>query len=594
MTKTKFSLLAFSLLICAAAFGAVPSFDSFDPVYFSSNNFKITLRTNNLPSGTNSSLVAPITSANTNRIYLALSSISAINGVYDWSGTAYTNGHGEGIVYNTENGPGFELWEVTNSTHAVNANPIADTGIALRPTNVNQMPDSWENSGVIDENLTSAFSTNSGTIAANLGVCKGDGSSLTNDFNFQIPVATSNALVAQYWGTNTVFVAATNSFSAATGLDAVAVVGNPSKPFGTLTNAYAAMPMNGVIWMLPGEHWVRRGGAPALIWSKNGTIVALAATIRVHADMLTRFSSGRMEIWGGVWDTLSYQCTLSLFNWNGITAGLVTTNAPTSLLIHYANLIGNADVFYPLGFTNSISVSIEHSQTFTISDTYNSGGAPTVFEISADACRFVANATTSDGTFLTSVRNFYVPAGAGVFRFNNCDFISMNQVGATNTCFWDNNGGATSYFRDCRMLGGTGATNFLGLLITGASSRAIVTGSRLVNTLTTGGGSILYAYDSWPYAVTSQSANYAVLNTDSVILLNGNLTATLPTAVGIPGKSFTIICKTAGTNGILTTSAQTLLGYGSTAAAKWTNSVVGRSTTVMSDGANWIVTKSDN
>lgn len=95
-------------------------------------------------------------------------------------------------------------------------------------------------------------------------------------------------------------------------------------------------------------------------------------------------------------------------------------------------------------------------------------------------------------------------------------------------------------------------------------------------------------------AVTTQSANYNILNTDSKILLNGNLTATLPTAVGIPGKSFTIICKTAGTNGILTTASQTIMGPGVTGATKWTNSVVGRSTKLTSDGANWFIEKTDN
>lgn len=94
--------------------------------------------------------------------------------------------------------------------------------------------------------------------------------------------------------------------------------------------------------------------------------------------------------------------------------------------------------------------------------------------------------------------------------------------------------------------------------------------------------------------VVSQAANYNVAATDSIVLLAGNKTATLPTAVGIPGREFVIACSSAGTNAILSTSSQTFLGYGNTAAVKWTNSVVGRSTTVVSDGANWIVTKSDN
>lgn len=94
--------------------------------------------------------------------------------------------------------------------------------------------------------------------------------------------------------------------------------------------------------------------------------------------------------------------------------------------------------------------------------------------------------------------------------------------------------------------------------------------------------------------VATKSADYSVATTDSLVLLTGNHAATLPTAVGIQGKSFTVACSSAGTNAILSTSAQTFLGYGNASAAKWTNSVVGRSTTVVSDGANWVVVKSDN
>lgn len=120
-------------------------------------------------------------------------------------------------------------------------------------------------------------------------------------------------------------------------------------------------------------------------------------------------------------------------------------------------------------------------------------------------------------------------------------------------------------------------------------------GNLLVGSITAdGSGLTSMNASSVTNPITSQSANYNIQTADSVILLNGNLTATLPTAVGIPGKNFIIVCKTSGTNGILSTSGQTFLGYGSTAALKWTNSVVGRSTWVTSDGANWIVIKSDN
>lgn len=103
MTKTKFGLMAFSLLICAAAFGAVPSFDSFDPVYFSSNNFKITLRTNNLPAATNDygrsyggTLVLPepfvVTATDWNPIVVSGAGTSSANGNYYQLSTNFSAG----------------------------------------------------------------------------------------------------------------------------------------------------------------------------------------------------------------------------------------------------------------------------------------------------------------------------------------------------------------------------------------------------------------------------------------------------------------------------------------------------------------------
>ena len=84
--------------------------------------------------------------------------------------------------------------------------------------------------------------------------------------------------------------------------------------------------------------------------------------------------------------------------------------------------------------------------------------------------------------------------------------------------------------------------------------------------------------------VNSQSANYSLLSTDWLVLLTGAHTATLPTAVGIGGRSYIIKCSSAGTNAILTTSSQTIDG-----AAKWTNTAINKFTWVISDNANWRV-----
>ncbi len=84
--------------------------------------------------------------------------------------------------------------------------------------------------------------------------------------------------------------------------------------------------------------------------------------------------------------------------------------------------------------------------------------------------------------------------------------------------------------------------------------------------------------------ITSQSANYNIATTDQFILLSGAHTATLPTAAGVAGKEYTIICSSSGTNAILTTSSQTIDG-----GTKWTNTAIYKAVTVVSDGANWWV-----
>lgn len=90
--------------------------------------------------------------------------------------------------------------------------------------------------------------------------------------------------------------------------------------------------------------------------------------------------------------------------------------------------------------------------------------------------------------------------------------------------------------------------------------------------------------DSFTNSITSQSANYAIQASDRYVLLTGAHTATLPTAVGIPGRQFTVKCSSSGTNAILTTSSQTIDGF-----TKWTNTAVGKFVTVISDNANWRV-----
>ncbi len=79
------------------------------------------------------------------------------------------------------------------------------------------------------------------------------------------------------------------------------------------------------------------------------------------------------------------------------------------------------------------------------------------------------------------------------------------------------------------------------------------------------------------------TASATLTGTDSTVLLNAaTLTATLPTAVGITGRTYTVKLITASTGTVATTSSQTIDG-----ATTYSLSANHKYVTVQSDGANW-------
>ncbi|MEI7532852.1 MAG: hypothetical protein WCK57_00650 [Verrucomicrobiae bacterium] len=91
------------------------------------------------------------------------------------------------------------------------------------------------------------------------------------------------------------------------------------------------------------------------------------------------------------------------------------------------------------------------------------------------------------------------------------------------------------------------------------------------------------SYPTFPQnRLVTVSATYAVLIRDVVVIATANsFTITLPTAVGVTGKQYTIINSGTGTITLATTSAQTISGDASESI--FTN----ESFTVVSDGTNW-------
>lgn len=88
-------------------------------------------------------------------------------------------------------------------------------------------------------------------------------------------------------------------------------------------------------------------------------------------------------------------------------------------------------------------------------------------------------------------------------------------------------------------------------------------------------------------ALSTKTAAYTLTSTDSVILADatsGAFANTLPTAVGISGRQYTIKRINGGANTVTvgTTSSQTIDGASTkTLGAQWS------AVTVVSDGANW-------
>lgn len=92
---------------------------------------------------------------------------------------------------------------------------------------------------------------------------------------------------------------------------------------------------------------------------------------------------------------------------------------------------------------------------------------------------------------------------------------------------------------------------------------------------------------------SSQTGTYAIQTTDDVVLYNcagGSFTTTLPTAVGVTGKVYTLIRTNATASvavTIATTSSQTIGGIASGAI---TLDYQAEQVSVVSDGSNWQIT----
>jgi len=195
------------------------------------------------------------------------------------------------------------------------------------------------------------------------------------------------------------------------------------------------------------------------------------------------------------------------------------------------------------------------------------GGHKTITIRAGTATAGTAPLKFTSGTVLTTPE-----AGAVEFNSDTLYFTATTGPTRKKIAAYDDSSGATGdvYYRDS-------SGNFVRLAI-GATGQALRVTSGLP-----AWGSVNSAFPT-----NTQTSNYTILTSDMVILADatsGNLTMTLPTAVGTTnGYTVKKIDSSSNTVTIATTSSQTIDG-GSTAVIR----VQYASISVVSNGSNWLI-----
>ncbi len=173
---------------------------------------------------------------------------------------------------------------------------------------------------------------------------------------------------------------------------------------------------------------------------------------------------------------------------------------------------------------------------------------------------------------------------------NIADSVSTDHLTSTNIIFNSATSTSAGASGNAIQFGQSGFGTYLydpngnGIGIAGTGSMSInVTAFRVGGPATFTNNVVMLGSLTVPIA--TKVANYPLVSGDNTILLNGTtLTATLPTAVSVAGKVYTIKVISASTGTVATTSSQTI-----DASTTYSLSAQWKYVTVISDGANWKV-----
>lgn len=182
---------------------------------------------------------------------------------------------------------------------------------------------------------------------------------------------------------------------------------------------------------------------------------------------------------------------------------------------------------------------------------------------------FTGNTFFSTGTVLPTN---YISNG-GTVTMTGDIIRKFNATGVTTMCVITGSG--VLQWSGLHNVSGLGITNIVSGIPAIPSGWTNSTG--LYSTVTATGVHKV----SVPYTTTATT--YAILSTDEIVATTtGPITVTLPTAVGLTGKRYTIKNTGGTTNTIATTSSQTIDGTATT-----TSVAANAKVTIFSDNANW-------
>lgn len=285
--------------------------------------------------------------------------------------------------------------------------------------------------------------------------------------------------------------------------------------------------------------------------------------------------------------TLPHYTTAGILH-NTVTTGAITSS-PVSLTADISGILpianGGTGIAtapalgsMPYGSTSTALAYVAPNTTttqkfLTETGTGTVGAIPVMFDLFGTANTWLA--TNNTQTLLPLTNNTY-NLGSGTFLYANAYLSNINTSYVNNF----NNGnetldGTSSGIITLQTQANSGTYNWNWPTTAGTAGQVL--------TSQAGGSTAITWTTPGTFPQTSQSTTYAILTTDFYVDCTGTITVTLPTAVGVSGKTYVITDTGIGVITVATTGGQTISGSATQTVA------AGNSITLHGNGANWFL-----